>query len=184
MKLIIALGNPGKKYEMTRHNIGFNILDSYNQEEKWSTNEYAEYLKIDYEGNKAILIKPTTFMNLSGNAVRYFLKYYKLNPEDILVIHDDLDLETGKYKLKINSSSAGHNGIESVINSLGTNSFLRLKIGISRPINDTRDYVLDKFSKEDLNKIMNNQLVFEKIINNFIKGDSSESLMNKYNGLS
>ena len=184
MKLVIALGNPGKKYDKTRHNIGFTILNGFVQVEKWSSNEYADYLKITLDGEKAILIKPTTYMNLSGTAVSYFAKYYKAEIKDILVIHDDLDIETGNFKLKTSSSSAGHNGIESIINTLKTKDFLRLKIGISRPTIETADYVLDKFSKADLNKIIDKQPIFNNIISDFIKGESAEGLMNKYNGLS
>ena len=101
MKLIVGLGNPGKEYEKTRHNVGFFVTESFVEDNKWSKNDYAEYIKGDLDGNKFIFIKPTTFMNLSGNAVNYFMKYYKMAVEDILVIHDDLDLESGLFKLKL-----------------------------------------------------------------------------------
>ena len=181
MKLIIGLGNPGEKYEKTRHNIGYKIISNYACNEKWSSNEYAEYIKTDIDGKKAILIKPTTYMNLSGTAVAYFVKYYKIKTEDILVIHDELDIETGNFKLKKSSSSAGHNGIESIINTLKTNEFLRLKVGISRPTIDPVDYVLGMFSKDDIVKIMKKQLLINGMLDEFIKGGSAEGLMNKYN---
>lgn len=183
MKLIIGLGNPGKKYDNTRHNIGFMILDDYLEKGRWSKNDYAEYIKADIDGSKVIFIKPTTFMNLSGNAVRYFIKYYKIDIKDILVIQDDLDLETGVAKLKVNSSSGGHNGISSIIESLATNEFLRLKIGISKPgDNDTINYVLHTFSKEDMEKISKKIPVMKQAIEDFILGTNAEELMNKYNG--
>ena len=183
MKLIIGLGNPGSDYDKTRHNIGFNILDELTNGQKWSKNDYAEYLKADVDSQKVIFIKPLTFMNLSGNAVKYFFNYYKLNIEDILIIHDDLDIEVGSFKLKIDSSSGGHNGIESIINTLKTDAFLRLKIGISKPKNgDTVNYVLKKFSKSDQEKINKHQETFKNIIIDFITGETAENLMNKYNG--
>jgi len=184
MKLVIGLGNPGKQYEKTRHNVGFMILDEYLDQSKWSKNDYAEYIKADIDGEKVIFIKPTTFMNLSGNAVRYFIKYYKINIENILVIHDDLDIEVGEFKLKINSSSGGNNGVSSIIECLGTNNFLRLKVGISKPLNnDTINYVLHQFSKEDLQKILGKKmLLMQRIIEDFITGSNASELMNKYNG--
>jgi len=159
------------------------ILDSFVGEAKWSSNELAQYIKTDYDGEKVILIKPITYMNLSGKAVSYFVNYYKIEVGNLLVIHDDLDIDLGRYKLKINSSSAGHNGVESIINSIGTNSFLRLKIGISRPIGEVRDYVLDKFSKSDIKVIEDRQETYNYIIKDFIKGEGSKKLMDRYNGL-
>ena len=182
MKLIVGLGNPGKEYEKTRHNVGFLITESFIEDNKWSKNEYAEYIKGDLEGNKFIFIKPTTFMNLSGQAVSYFMKYYKINPEDVLVIHDDLDLESGLFKLKQNSSSGGHNGIQSIIDSIGTNSFLRLKVGISKPKNgDTAVFVLKNIPKKEITMLEENQKIFNEILIEFITGVNADGLMNKYN---
>ena len=131
MKLIVGLGNPGKSYENTRHNIGFMIIDHFANTTNWKNKWSALYTEIIINNEKVLLIKPQTFMNLSGNALIEFANFYKINLEDILVIQDDLDLEVGKYRLKINSSSGGHNGIKSIIERLGSNSFARLKIGIS-----------------------------------------------------
>ena len=151
MKLIIGLGNPGREYENTRHNIGFMVLDNYLKDTSWQSKFQALYTTQNIHNEKIIFLKPTTYMNLSGNAIREFLNFYKLTPEDILVIHDDLDLPIGTYRLKTNSSAGGHNGIKSIIENLGTNAFLRLKVGISKNTNiDTKDYVLGKFTPQEL----------------------------------
>jgi len=185
MKLIIGLGNPGKEYVATRHNIGFIVLDDYLGEEKWSQNEYANFVTISKNSEKVIFIKPTTFMNLSGNAVRYFVNYYKIEVEDILIIHDDMDVEFGNIKLKINSGSGGHNGVQSIIDNMQTDSFLRLKVGISKPDGtNAADYVLHNFSKKEKEILEKKQLIINNIIDDFINNESAEFLMNKYNGLS
>ncbi|MGX7111728.1 aminoacyl-tRNA hydrolase [Gemella cuniculi] len=185
MKLIIGLGNPGKQYENTRHNIGFMILDELakNWNVNFDKNKFnADYAVTYYSGIKYLLIKPTTYMNLSGEAVRKFYDYFEINMEDVLVIYDDLDTKTANFKLKAKGSSGGHNGIKSIINHLGTEKFNRLKIGINRPIPPMKvvDYVLGKFSKEEMGKI---EKIYGKSINcieDFSKLSFVE-LMNKYN---
>ena len=131
MKLIVGLGNPGKEYVNTRHNVGFIVLDYYLGHVKYKEKFNGLYYELD-KGEKIIFLKPQTFMNNSGDCVKKFVDYYKIDSNDILIIHDDLDLEIGKIKYKYNSSSGGHNGIKSIINMLGTQEFLRLKIGISK----------------------------------------------------
>lgn len=179
MKLIVGLGNPGKEYVNTRHNIGFMLIDKYLGDVKFKekfNGLYYETSSLD----KVIFLKPQTFMNNSGECVVKFANYYNIKPEDILVIQDDLDINVGKYKFKINSSSGGHNGIKSIINNLGTDSFFRLKIGISNTRkNDVIDFVLGKFSKEEMNSIDFDELI--KAIDDFINYDYSY-VMNKYNG--
>lgn len=183
MKLIVGLGNPGKDYENTRHNIGFMILDNYLKKCTWQKKFNAEYTTTSINGEKVILVKPMTYMNLSGDAVVEFVNYFKINAQDVLVIQDDLDLPFGKYRIKTNSSDGGHNGIKSIINRLGTNSFARLKIGISHNANgDTKDYVLGKFNKEQINELENLYSIFNNIIEDFTQYDI-EKLMNKYNGV-
>lgn len=178
MKLIVGLGNIGKEYQKTRHNIGFEILDNYLQDIKWSKNSFGLYYKTQNE----IFLKPTTYMNLSGNAVRYFIDYFKINLNDILIIHDDMDLEAGTYKLKKQSSSGGHKGINSIIETLGTNNFLRLKIGISRSEkNDTINYVLGTFNEKEWKLIFEKLDTINKIILDFTLDNTAETLMNKYN---
>ncbi len=170
MKLIVGLGNPGLKYKKTRHNVGFMLLDKYVGNVKWSNqpNYYSYETIIDKV--KVIFIKPKTFMNLSGIAVKEVVDYYKINIEDILIIHDDIDMTIGSYKLKKNSSSGGHNGIKSIESYLKTNNYLRLKIGIKKDTKKTTsDFVLSKFNKEDMTSVdlINSNI----IIDDFIKKD-------------
>lgn len=181
MKLIVGLGNPGKEYENTRHNIGFMVLDSYLGEVKWSSKFNGLYYETLIKGEKYIFLKPQSYMNLSGGVVRKYVDYFKVNIEDILVIHDDLDLEVGKIRIKINSASGGHNGIKDIIASLHTDAFARIKVGVSNNKSmDTKDYVLGSFSKKDMNLIKNNFSNIYEIIENFNYEDIN-LLMNKYN---
>lgn len=140
MKLIVGLGNPGRRYKKTRHNVGFRIIDS-----------------LDLAQDKEIiLLKPQTYMNNSGKAVRSVKDKHKIKSENIIVIHDDIDLPFGEVRISKNVSSAGHKGVLSIINELGTQDFTRIRIGINpgRKV-DTEKYVLEKFSKEE-NKQLNN----------------------------
>ena len=181
MKLIVGLGNPGKEYENTRHNIGFMVLDDYLGNVKWSNKFNALYYEEVLNGEKVIFVKPLTFMNNSGNAVGEFVRYFNIDILDILIIQDDLDEATSLYKLKVNSSSGGHNGIKSIINSLGTQNIPRLKIGIgSSKKDDVIDYVLGKFSKQEMEVLNKNFPVFRDIMDSFIlKG--IDKTMNVYN---
>ncbi len=183
MKLIVGLGNPDLKYQNTRHNIGFMVLDNYLGNITWKNKFNALYTTKDIYNEKVIFIKPLTYMNLSGNAVREFVNFYKINLEDILIIQDDLDLPLGKYRIKTNSSSGGHNGIKSIIENLGSNNFARLKIGISKNSHiPTKDYVLESFKKEELEILNNLYSRFNAILEDFIH-ENITTLMNKYNGL-
>ena len=157
MKLIVGLGNPGKKYEKTRHNIGFMMLDKYvdkkNIMDKWSLKFNGLYIQTEINKNKVIFLKPQSFMNLSGGVVKKYVDYFKINIEDILIISDDLDLNIGNFKLKDKGSSGGHNGLKDIENNLGTNEYKRLKIGISNNKNiDTKDYVLGKINSDEFFK--------------------------------
>ncbi len=154
MKLIIGLGNPGKPYEHTRHNIGFDVIDSL--AEKWNAplNQAkfnGMYASVHRPEGKVMLVKPLTYMNLSGECVRPLMDYFDIDVEDIIVIYDDLDLETGKLRLRQKGSAGGHNGIKSLIQHLGTQEFNRIRVGINRPPAGMKvsDYVLSKFSKDD-----------------------------------
>lgn len=154
MKLIVGLGNPGKQYEHTRHNIGFDCIDAICQ--KWDANLdqlkfNGMYTSVHRPEGKVILLKPLTYMNLSGQCVKPFIDYFKINIEDLIVIYDDLDLETGKLRLRQKGSAGGHNGIKSLIQHLGTEKFNRIRVGINRPPAgmNVADYVLAKFSAED-----------------------------------
>lgn len=183
MKLIVGLGNPGKEYENTRHNIGFMVLDNYLYNANWQKKFKGLYTYISINNEKVYFLKPETYMNLSGEAVREIVNFFKIKPENILVIHDDLDLEFGKIRIKQNSSDGGHNGIKSIINNLGTKNFVRLKVGISHNKNyDTKNYVLGHFSASEEEKLQKLYPIFNDIIEDFIKGTNLSKLMNNYNG--
>lgn len=179
MKLIVGLGNPGKSYDSTRHNVGFMILDHYVDNSNWKSKFEGLYVKED----DVVFLKPQTYMNNSGFSVRKFVDFYKINPEDVLIIQDDLDLPFNTFKLKKNSSSGGHNGIKSIINCLGSDSFGRLKIGIANDKSmDTKDYVLGNFSKQNLEELNENMKLYEEIITNFIK-EGIDKTITKYNSM-
>lgn len=182
MKLIVGLGNPGDKYDGTRHNIGFMLLDKYIK--GFSLNKRFNALEkfTNYEDEKVLFIKPLSFMNLSGEVVKRYIDYYKIDVNDLYVIQDDLDMDVGKIKICYNHNSGGHNGIKNIIECIGSKAFVRIKIGIGRSSNDIIDYVLTRFSKEDYNTLNNS---FEKLNNIFddIVNMSVDRLMNKYNSL-
>jgi len=182
MKLVVGLGNPGKQYEYTRHNIGFIVLDKLLKDSKWSSKFNGLYVEKVLNGEKILFLKPQSFMNLSGGVVRKFVDYFDINSEDILIIQDDLDLEIATLRIKYDSSAGGHNGIKDIINHLGTQKILRLKIGISNSIGDTKDYVLSSFSKTEMEKLDNNMQTYFDVIDDFIINDANY-LMNKYNGI-
>jgi len=181
MKIIVGLGNPGKEYANTRHNIGWYCLDKFLGDVDWTKKFNSAIYEDNINGEKYIFVKPLTYMNLSGNAVGEIVNFYKLDYKDILVIQDDLDMECGKVRLKINSSAGGHNGIKDIIAHLHTDAFARIKIGVSHDRSiDTKDYVLGKFSKEDIKIIDQNIDKVFNIIKEF-NYDDIQDLMNKYN---
>ena len=164
MKLIIGLGNPGKQYESTRHNAGFIILDELKKsfslpEFKFNKKFNAETSEGQASDSKIILAKPQTFMNQSGQSVKALLDFYKLEKEQIAVIHDDLDIDFGTVKISSDASAGGHNGIQSIIDNLGTQKFKRVRIGIEgselkkNRLMSGSDFVLQKFSEEELETI-------------------------------
>ena len=184
MKLVVGLGNKGIEYDNTRHNMGFMLVDRYlqykNITDKFKEKFNAMYIETTINNEKIIFIKPMTYMNNSGIAVRAFVDFYKLNSEDVLVISDDLDLDLGKFRLRRNGSSGGHNGLKSIISHLGTDNFKRLRIGISNDKDDVINYVLSKFSKKELNEI---DVMFDTLVNvldDYFVMDFT-SLMSKYN---
>lgn len=179
MKLVVGLGNIGKEYDNTRHNVGFMALDNYLGNVSWKKDKLA-YTYKDSVSN-TLFIKPTTFMNLSGNAIRYYVDYYKINIDDILVIQDDLDLPLGKVRVKVNSSAGGHNGIKDIILHLGTNAFMRVKVGISSNSDDIVSYVLGKFSKDELNVVNESFNKVGSIIDSFINNEDVNIIMNRNN---
>lgn len=153
-KLIVGLGNPGSKYKKTRHNIGFVVLDFFAKELgiTFSTDKKlnAEIAETNIDGEKVILLKPQTFMNLSGDTVSKATTKFKIEPEDVWVVHDDVDLDFGVLRVRLDGSAGGHNGIKSIIERLGTKDFARFKFGVdSTPENIAlEDWVLSRFDEE------------------------------------
>ena len=181
MKLIVGLGNPGKEYENTRHNIGFKIIDAYVNDNNWQEKFHALYIKKIISEETVYFLKPLTYMNLSGQAVGEIVRYFNVDIDDILVIQDDLDLGMGNYKLKKHSSSGGHNGIKSIMEFLSSDGFARLKVGIKTSNKkDAKDFVLGKFMKEEIDTLNKLQPTFNEIITSFINY-GIEKTMNIYN---
>jgi len=181
LKLIVGLGNPGKEYENTRHNIGFMVIDNYLKNEKFKTKFNGMYLKKVINNEEVIFLKPLSYMNLSGEVVKKYVNYFKINLSDLLIISDDLDMPCFKIKLKYKGSSGGHNGLKNIIQNINTEEFKRLKIGISNNLNnDTKSYVLSKFNQEELEKLHKKFEITNNIINDFINLDF-EKVMSKYN---
>ncbi len=182
MKLVVGLGNPDKKYENTRHNCGFRAIDYYASKNnlKFKTKFNSLYAETTINNEKVILVKPQTYMNLSGTAVRNFVNFYNININDILIIYDDVDFETGAFKIKRNGSSGGHNGINNIIENLKTNEIQRVRIGISKTREELISYVLGTFSKEENEKIDKLLPIISNIIEDF-SIMSIDKLMEKYN---
>ncbi|MDE5863380.1 MAG: aminoacyl-tRNA hydrolase [Lachnospiraceae bacterium] len=154
MKLIVGLGNPTVKYDKTRHNVGFEVIDrlvdKYNIPLDVSKHK-GIYGKGKIEGLTVILLKPMTYMNLSGESIREVANYYKILPEDIIVIYDDINLDVGRLRIREKGSAGGHNGIKNIISQLGTEEFPRIRIGVGMkpPKMELVDYVLSRFSQEE-----------------------------------
>ena len=184
MKLIVGLGNPGREYEKTRHNIGFMCIDKianyFNVD--FNMNKFnGMYTQFNYNGEKIILLKPLKYMNLSGEVVRDFVNFFKIDINDILIICDDLDTSVGTYRLRYKGSSGGHNGLKNIELHLNSKEYKRIKIGISNNKNvDTKDYVLGKFSKEEMDLI--NPIIdkMPNIIEDYLNL-SFDNVMSKYN---
>jgi PTH1 family peptidyl-tRNA hydrolase len=154
MHLIAGLGNPGSKFEKTRHNLGFRVVDLL--AERWGVDRHdarfdGEVAKGKTHGKAVLLLKPQTFMNLSGTSIAACAKYHKITPERVWVIHDDLDLPLGHMRIRTEGSSGGHNGVQSVIERLGTPKFVRFRVGVGRPASPVpiEDYVLQPFGADE-----------------------------------
>jgi len=172
MKLIVGLGNPGKEYTQTRHNIGFYILDNYLGNVQWKEFKKSLVYESTINNEKIIFCKPMTYMNNSGEAVSELVDYYKIDHNDVLIIQDDISIALGKYRIKYDSTDGGHNGIKSIIKHLGTNQFLRLKIGLAKEFDeDTISYVLGKLSKKEKEDVDSKLEVYYDIINKFINNE-------------
>ena len=158
MKLVVGLGNPGKQYEKTKHNIGFMVIDAIADSvphTPWREEQRAEVCSITVDGEKVLLVKPQTFMNLSGESVGPLMRYYKMEPSVVYCFYVDMDLPIGKLRIRPNGSSGGHNGIKSLISHIGTENFPRFRVGIGRPLPQWTviDHVLAPFSEESQEKV-------------------------------
>lgn len=185
MKIIVGLGNPGKEYEGTRHNVGFRIVDRLGDalEGRFKKSRLRREAVVSPHGVKTILVKPETFMNVSGGAVAEVLRYYHLGPETMLVVHDDLDLPLGRIKFSEDSSAAGHNGVASIIDTLDTQKFSRLRIGIGRPPQaegDVVDYVLKPFLPGEKKLLEETVVLCVEAVRDYLKS-GIETVMNRYN---
>ena len=153
MKLFVGLGNPGERYKITRHNVGFMVLDNLIKQssvEGWDNKFNSFFNKIIIDQKSMILLKPLTFMNISGHAVQKVKNFYGIDPNNIVIIHDDIDLELGKIKLKKGGGDGGHNGLKSIIKLIGS-EFNRIRIGIGRPEKiSVSSYVLNNFREEEV----------------------------------
>jgi PTH1 family peptidyl-tRNA hydrolase len=156
MLVIAGLGNPGKKYSRTRHNIGFMVVEEIARRDSIEFTDRKEYRigRGSIEGHSVILIEPLLYMNRSGSAVREMIRKYNTQPHELIVIHDDLDMETGKVRIRKTGSAGGHKGVESIIQNIGSRDFIRVKIGIGRePVTPVEDYVLSKFTRQEISII-------------------------------
>lgn len=184
MKLIVGLGNPGTLYDNTRHNVGFKVIDAFAKKNNVSFNKEkfgGKYTKILINGEKTILLKPQRYINLSGEVIKKYVDYFKIDIDDILIISDDMDIEIGRIKLKLKGSSGGHNGLKNIELHLGTKEYKRLKIGISKNKNiDSKDYVLGTINTEESKVLENVIKISTNILEDYNKMTFS-NLMNKYN---
>ena len=157
MKLIVGLGNPGKEYKNTRHNVGFDVVDEYLKKHNQNVNKSkfeGMYSELIINGEKVIFLEPQKYMNLSGESVRQVMDFFKINQEDILVIYDDLDMPVGKLRLRQSGSAGGHNGIKNIILHTGSQNFNRIRVGIDRSkYIKVVDYVLSRFTKDEQDAI-------------------------------
>ena len=187
MYLIAGLGNPGREYEMTRHNIGFEVIDYIADKYKVKVKKLkfkGLYQKTEIEGEETLLLKPQTYMNLSGECIRDFAVFYKIPPEKIIIINDDVYLDEGRLRIRKSGSAGGHNGLKSIIYQLKSDNFIRIRVGVGKKRQDEQelaDFVLSRFTKEQIplleKAIVNAADAVSEIIKN-----GTESAMNKFNG--
>lgn len=185
MYLIVGLGNPEEEYSKTRHNMGFNTINKLSQQYNIDVKQnkfQALYGSGIIEKEKVILLKPQTYMNLSGNSVKEVVDFYKIEKEKILVIYDDMDIEPGKIKIRKKGSSGGHNGIKSIIQMIGTEDFTRIRVGIGRPMHkgDEINYVIGAIPEVELKKLEEGTEKAQKAVDEILK-NGVDSAMNKYN---
>ncbi len=182
MKLIIGLGNPGKKYEQTRHNIGFLAIDAFAKKNNLTFKVESNLNAVSTKYKNAILIKPQTFMNLSGESVIKYINYYKIDIDDIIVIYDDISIPFNDVRIRLSGSAGGHNGIKSIIAHTKTQDFKRVKLGVDNNKNmNLADYVLGNFSKTELTELEFTFNNTNDLIDDFINNERFDLIMNRYN---
>lgn len=186
VKLIIGLGNPGNRYDGTRHNIGFHVIDTLMKrhglimmDQKFK----ADYTIWRHPQDKVLLLKPFTYMNLSGEALLPFMSYYGIAMEDIVVVYDDLDLEPGRIRLRQNGSAGGHNGMKSIIQMLGAQDFKRIRVGIGRPQGGWKvvDHVLAAFRPDEHDAVNEAAEIAANALDDWTDGQEFIKIMNTYN---
>ncbi len=184
MKLIVGIGNPGKEYDNTRHNVGFMALDKIadNYGVKFDQAKFKSvYTTVRVRNEKVILMKPETYVNLSGSAVVSMMNYFNIDIEDVLIVYDDLALPTGKVRVRFKGSGGGHNGIKNISDYLKTKEFKQFRIGIdNNPLFNRADYVLGRFSKDDMSVLEKTFKKIENVPTDFVN-ESFSDFMNKYN---
>ncbi|WNE41091.1 MAG: Peptidyl-tRNA hydrolase [Mycoplasmataceae bacterium] len=182
LKLIVGLGNPGREYQNTRHNLGFTIIDELVKKLDIDLNK-KKFNGLYYQGTSFILLKPQTYMNNSGECIKEFLRYFSISIDNLLVIYDDITLPLGSFRYRLSGSAGGHNGVRNIIELLGSEKFKRLRLGVGYDNKILiKDWVLGNFSsleKRELEKITPELL---KSSMEWLKGDSFEKLMAKFNG--
>ena len=183
--LLVGLGNPGIKYEKNRHNIGFCLIDYFTGQinsEDYIDKFNSKYTLVRLNDNKIHIIKPQTYMNRSGVSVKNCKDFYKIAPDNIIVVYDDMDLALGSLKIKSSGGSAGHNGVKSLIDEVGSNNFVRIRIGIGKPLNkeNVNNYVLSDFKKDEFEALSSIKNRIEEIIKDIIF-EGIIFAMNKFN---
>ncbi len=183
MWLIAGLGNPGRKYSRTRHNVGFMVIEEVACRRNIDLKDKETYRigRGSIEGHAVLLVEPLLYMNVSGLAVRQIMKKLNIQPENLIIIHDDLDMETGKLRIRKTGSSGGHRGIESIIQNIGSQDFIRLKIGIGREAGiPAEEYVLSKFKRQEISIIKETIQRAADTIHSIVS-EGIDKAMNKFN---
>jgi peptidyl-tRNA hydrolase, PTH1 family len=184
MKVVVGLGNPGKRYDGTRHNVGFAVIDSLAESPRagrFQSRFQAQVCELIEDAGKILLVKPETFMNLSGRCVREVMDFYQLPLTDLLVVCDDINLPLGKLRVRAKGTHGGHNGLRDIQNHLGTTEYARLRLGVDSPREDAVDHVLGRFSAAE-RKVIDDAVLLAAQAVLMWASQGVEACMNQYNG--